>query len=149
MAEPVKNYPGVFAPGTIFDEYPFLLPNLVSTAVVLFGLFVGVFFLEETHEQKKDRHDPGLEIGAWILETCFGRRNDPPAYSKLAEASLEETTYLMDDDQSEPPDYLSSGRNSHEDAQVLRDAEAAVNKPSGRAFTPQVMLNVVAYGILA
>ena len=45
----------------MFDTYPYLLPNLVCSAIVVFGLAVGVLFLEETHEDRKYDRDRGLE----------------------------------------------------------------------------------------
>jgi hypothetical protein len=67
LAEPVKNYPGVFATGGLFDKFPYLLPNLICVGVVLAGLITGFLFLEESHEDKKDCPDFGLILGNRIL----------------------------------------------------------------------------------
>jgi hypothetical protein len=68
LAEPVKNYPGFFAKGGLFDKFPYLLPNLICVGVVVAGLITGFLFLEESHEDKKDRPDFGLELGNRILQ---------------------------------------------------------------------------------
>ena len=164
MAEPVTNYPGIFSRGTILEKYPFLLPNLVSTVVVLFGLVIGILFLEETHEQKKHQRDHGLELGRWLLAKCRFSTTEEFQYSKLGDATLDEATSLMQDDDL-PPDYQSVDASPRLPAKLCDDdtrpleqpldpelpATDAVPKPAaaGSAFTKQVMLNVFAYGILA
>ena len=65
--QPVRNYPSLFAQGGLFDKYPYLLPNLFCAVCVVFGVTVGLLFLEETHQEKKARRDVGVEIGSRIL----------------------------------------------------------------------------------
>ncbi|GME23456.1 putative mfs transporter protein [Neofusicoccum parvum] len=49
FAEPSKNFPALFPEGSLFDKFPYLLPNLIC-ALMLFGsIIAGYFFLEETH----------------------------------------------------------------------------------------------------
>lgn len=67
LADPVQNYPSIFHTGTIFERYPYLLTNLVCASFVMFSLSVGVFFLKETHEDKQDRKDLGLQMGNRIV----------------------------------------------------------------------------------
>ena len=161
LADPTRNYPGVFPPGGILEMFPFLLPNVVSALVVLFGLVVGLLFLEETHEQKKNQRDLGLEIGKWLLRACKFSSSDEYRYSKLADASLDENEALMDDSE-QPPHYRSNessprliGRPCDVDpkpAEQPLDTEATSSensKGAASALTLQVMLSVVAYGVLA
>jgi hypothetical protein len=42
----------MFPKGTIFEKFPYLLPNFVCTVIVLCGLVIGILFLEETHAEK-------------------------------------------------------------------------------------------------
>lgn len=55
LARPVLRYPYIFAEGTIWERFPYLLPNLVCTSIVSFGVIIGILFLEETHAEKKHR----------------------------------------------------------------------------------------------
>ena len=55
LARPANVMP--FFQDTIFETYPFLLPNLVCTGFVVLGLTVGILFLEETHEDRKYDQD--------------------------------------------------------------------------------------------
>ncbi|KAL1625533.1 hypothetical protein SLS56_007280 [Neofusicoccum ribis] len=155
LAEPVKGYPTVFLPGSLFDKFPYLLPNLVCAAVVCFSLIVGILFLEETHEDKKDRFDIGLEIGKWLTRKVRGQREDELSLAAKA-GYLEQTCYLLaeDSEDEQPPGYQSTEGSprlaSIPTASSLRTPPRAAPKPSMRsAFTPQVMLNIVGYGILA
>lgn len=156
FADPVRNYPNIFPEGTILDKFPYLLPNIISAFVVLVGLVVGILFLEETHEKKKFRRDPGLELGRWILRKIKSK-GDEYHYSKWADANLDENTPLVSDDQ---------GQRSYGSPNVARADVAAVAEPNqlehdheadkiapksaaSKALTTQVLLNVVSYGILA
>ena len=53
LAQPCIVYPWLFARDLISVAYPFLLPNLVCVVILLFGIAIGVLFLEETHADKK------------------------------------------------------------------------------------------------
>ncbi|KAK1920170.1 hypothetical protein P3342_002466 [Pyrenophora teres f. teres] len=80
---------------SIFDRYPFLLPNLVCTGFVLLGLSVGILFLEETHEDRKYDQDRGREAGQWLLRKLWNRDADATFDDK--DASLDEMTSMLSD----------------------------------------------------
>ncbi|KAM0346254.1 hypothetical protein ACHAPU_005681 [Fusarium lateritium] len=48
LAQPAVFYPSVFSEDGLFGRYPYLLPNLVSVAVVVIAVIQGLFLLEET-----------------------------------------------------------------------------------------------------
>src|SRR5689334_15510319 len=106
LAKPVDAFPSIFAPGSIWDRYPYLLPNLFSAICVFMGLVVGILFLEETHVEKKHNRDRGVELGRHIL-TYFQRRRPQAVPGKGAE---EAEALLHSEEQL--PSYLSqkSGR---------------------------------------
>ncbi|OJD39860.1 mfs transporter [Diplodia corticola] len=49
FAEPSKNFPALFPPGSLFDRFPYLLPNLICALMLLGSILAGYLFLEETH----------------------------------------------------------------------------------------------------
>lgn len=49
FAEPAKYYPSLFSPDGLFGKFPYLLPNLVSTGVILLAMLQGYLFLKETN----------------------------------------------------------------------------------------------------
>lgn len=178
LADPVRNYG--WAQGSIWDKFPFLLPNVFCTGVVIVGMLVGILFLEETHEDKKHQRDRGLEVGKWILRLITTKAPTPAFSSRKRDYTLETFT-LMHEDIDCPPDYKStasspelspsaapmglpppayqsiegSPRNSlvaervDEEALAVEAETAKRNASLSNAFTKQVNLIIVSYGILA
>ncbi|KAK5133577.1 hypothetical protein LTR08_007616 [Meristemomyces frigidus] len=105
LADPVHNYPGIFSEGTVFDRFPYLLTNLVCAAVVAFSLTVGLLFLEETHEDKRERRDIGRELGCWLLNR-FRRAPATPLTAYKSEYTEESLTLMAEFDL--PPHYSST-----------------------------------------
>lgn len=163
LARPCINMPNIFPSGTIWEKYPYLLPNLFSAATCVVGVVIGILFLEETHADKKDRHDPGLALGKCITRH-FSRKRE-----ELKDDNVSETSSLLSRHES-LPDYrttensplLSSTPAADMEAQPLLDADVVdkrlrastertekVSIPAREAFTRPVIMNIVSYGILA
>ncbi|KAF2872015.1 major facilitator superfamily domain-containing protein [Massariosphaeria phaeospora] len=53
FAEPADNFPSVFSPSGVFAKFPYLLPNLICAALLLFSMIAGYILLEETHPDKQ------------------------------------------------------------------------------------------------
>jgi MFS family permease len=144
LAQPCENYPALFARSSLWDKFPFLLPNLVCITVLVCGIVVGFLFLEETHPEKKHRRDPGLELGHWLVNRCWGSRVQLPDHSDV---DVKEKYF------DAPPGYETA-----ESSPCLRPVDDGVSadcdlegqkSPAPKAFTRQVILAIVAYGILA
>jgi MFS family permease len=159
LAQPCVNYPWLFSRNTLFDRFPFLLPNLVCIVVLMCGIVVGFLFLEETHPEKKHRRDPGRELGHWLISLCWGSRVQLPDDSDVG---VEETKYFVYGDV--PPEYESAesspclrpvnvsvgGRVDDDVGANECDIDVEGQKPAApKAFTRQVIFTIVAYGILA
>lgn len=124
---------------------------------MLCGVIVGILFLEETHEAKKLRRDPGLEVGKWILNK-FSRCTSVTRFS--GEKSQWETVPLLNEE-DQPPGYRTATGSptlhrstTNDDNLVGLDLERPVvisrTKPAvTKAFTSQVIRNIMGYGILA
>ena len=172
LAQPCKNLPRFFSPGTIFAKYPFLLPNLVCTIVLIFGLVVGVLFLEETHQEKKYHRDVGLEAGRWILKLCTritGRTACKAGVDGHLQSGRISTWHLLPEDEELPEYSLSDGpelpgyrttdgtprqsssRSQSPSARVIEESTPSTNKcrAAQKAFNKQVLLAIGAFGILA
>lgn len=148
LADPAKNHPNWFSADSIFVQYPYLLPNVVCAGVVLFSLAVGFLFLEETHEEKRDDRDRGLECGKALLR-CFGRARE----IRLDE---EETMRFLHDGVLACPSTESlpilislpsspSGRVKPEDCPALQSKAPTLLQ----ALTRQVLVIIAAFFILA
>jgi hypothetical protein len=146
LAEPVKNYPSMFRQGSIFERFPYLLPNLVCAGFVAFSLICGLLFLEETHEDKQEKRDACLEVGDWFLGLFSSR-------SRRAHSAQEEKLTLMHEDVKVEFDSRdSTPRSSTSDISERLPKHAESSRPQYKwreMFTNQVMLNILAYGLLA
>lgn len=161
LAQPCESFPTVFARGTLFDQFPFLLPNLVCAVILAFGVLVGVLFLEETHEELKGRRDFGIEAGRWLLGHLRTRMTDEITVEKAGEAILQENFALLEDE--EPPGYRTTEGSPCHPSSPSRSPNAlpaGTKSKSGRglksqprgvrkAFTKQVILNIAGFGLLA
>ncbi|KAL6807640.1 major facilitator superfamily domain-containing protein [Trichoderma sp. SZMC 28013] len=166
LARPCVSYPAYFARGSIWDQYPYLLPNLFSAATVLFGVVVGILFLEETHLGKKGEKDRGREIGdriaALFTRATYGRADKHEKLHLLADGQQNGYGALSDsptpdatkpprgrEDGDVPPGYRSrdiSPQVSSPDTAETSDVQP--DQPT-KIFTKPVVMNIISYGILA
>ena len=138
LAQPCLSYPSLFPRNTIFDSFPFLLPNLVCVVVLLAGIVVGFLFLEETHPEKKYRRDSGLALGYWLLSKVTRASS-----VKLGEYTETKSATVEDEFDHDADKEIESSSDDE-------DIEGQIKKRAGqKAFTRQVIFNIVAYGILA
>lgn len=49
FADPHLNWPNAFPRGSLFDRFPYLLPNLICAALLFVSIVLGYFLLQETH----------------------------------------------------------------------------------------------------
>ncbi|QGA18420.1 hypothetical protein EYB26_006105 [Talaromyces marneffei] len=158
LARPVLSYPGIFKAGTIFDRFPFLLPNLVCIGILIVGITIGTLFLEETHAEKKHRRDHGVELGRWLLGRFSSRHEEvaEPMEVKAGLISEMENEELYED---QPPEYRSR-ESSPRPSSIgnVRPREIDVDLEGPRrsrrvgfknALTKPVVCVIVGYGILA
>ncbi|KAL4785862.1 permease of the major facilitator superfamily [Aspergillus varians] len=154
LSQPCKNYPWLFSRGTVFERFPFLLPNLVCVVVLVSGIVVGLLFLEETHPEKKHRRDRGLELGNWLIGRCCGS-GVQPAEDPDVKADAADSDYFDDYEETAPPAYRSAEASPRLGPVKEVDnlsGDDDIEKQSGgtpKAFTRQVIFNIIAYGILA
>ncbi|KXH61036.1 major facilitator superfamily transporter [Colletotrichum salicis] len=153
LAEPVKSYPQYFKAGTIWEQYPFLLPNLFSAATVFCGVVIGLLFLEETHAERKKRRDPGVDLGKRIISWVSAKSCPIPARKAEKQA-------LLDDDElpgyrtnESSPQLVGSESTIPEPTETLDLTEASIIDEIAEQpkviFTRPVILNIISYGILA
>ena len=160
MADPVKNYPSVFGHSVVLQKNPYILPNLVCTGVVLLGLIVGFLFLEETHQDKRDRHDFGLVLGRHLLR-CI-----PWIGKSLCEnGATEEARRVVTDEKGDYRPIPASPQLTATVAMGTDDSAIPVSEKTAevdllhqqtepkvsfyKSLTKQIKLIIVSYGLLA
>ncbi|KAI0192485.1 MFS general substrate transporter [Astrocystis sublimbata] len=164
LARPCANFPAIFSAGTIWERFPYLLPNLFSAIVVLIGVITGFLFLEETHAQKKMERDRGLEIGDWIVSklTSFRKCTEPRDEKSKLVVRDDDMRPLIDHDEQLPT--YRTNENTPASSPRLKSAPAPtiprdsldLAQPAkemgvgfSKTFTLPVVLNIVSFGILA
>ncbi|KAI7286306.1 MFS general substrate transporter [Hortaea werneckii] len=143
LANPLGVKPGeVIKDPTLFQRFPYALPNLVSACFFAIGITNGLLFLEETLETKKGKRDYGRVVGEKITGLVKSRV-----------LKVEEILHLRSS---------SSAREEAETEPLLKpqeDEEAAPNNDSAKStspppelreiMTPQSALNLLVYFGLA
>ena len=113
-------------------------------------------FLQETHEDKKYDEDRGLEAGKWLLRKVW--RLEASASLDEKDAPLDEMTSMLEDHDinthayrstDSSPTLCSTRTSMSEPPAFSLDQEKAPAPPVRQAFTKQVCLNILCYGILA
>lgn len=162
LARPVDSLPIFFRPGSIWERFPYLLPNLFSATCVFIGVLIGVLFLEETHAEKKHQHDRGREFGDLLLARLPWRKATEDKGKQKALDFADEQQPLLVDTEEHLPGYRTGSKRSpsiseDESADESLDLEEggglilteAEKGPVARVFTKPVVLVIVSYGILA
>ena len=156
FARPAETMPGLFSKDGLFGQRPYLLPNLVSASCVFIGVVIGVLFLNETHAEKKNRRDPGIDLGNYLLS----RASQITFTRKPSKKSLEELALLGETDES-LPGYCTAGlpeRPSTSPTKIPRDnvdreesglPQQPKEKPAGKTFSSMTIRIIVTFGILA
>ena len=75
LASPARKYPELFGDSKFLKEFPFALPNLVSSVIFTIGIIAGILFLKESLESKKHRRDYGLVLGRYLTSCCSSARS--------------------------------------------------------------------------
>ncbi|KAF5612142.1 tetracycline resistance TCR1 [Fusarium subglutinans] len=165
LARPCISYPEIFPRGTIWDRYPYLLPNLFSAATVFFGVIIGLLFLDETHAEKKSQRDRGREIGDYLaswfggVAGCNGRGRSPEKQALLdGKQNVQYLSTSVRPGSAHSDEALPAYRSQENsprlapqpDTQSLNEAplEPIVVRKS-KTFTKPVIMNIISYGILA
>lgn len=151
LADPVSSWPAIFSESSIFRHFPYLLPNLVCTVVVLLSLATGILLLEETHAQRKHKRDHGLVIGKKFLALISIARE--PGYNEVATA---EQTFM--DKESHDSEITSrtllppalTPRNSLDGLKVPMTSLAPAYSQTRRSLVSrQTVLIITSMGIVA
>jgi hypothetical protein len=132
LAEPVKSYPAFFRADGLFGRYPYLLPNLVCTGVIVLSFVIGLLFLEETHKENCDRCDS--ERGRGMID-AWRRLKKAKRYQKEADYHPITSSPI-----SLPTSTVLAREENYDDSQ-------AITRYYG--FTRNIKLIILSYGILA
>ncbi|KAK6708682.1 hypothetical protein SNK04_009637 [Fusarium graminearum] len=60
FANPHDSWPEAFPAGGLFQRYPYLLPNLICSGLLLVSIVLGFLLLEETHPDMQNKYVPAI-----------------------------------------------------------------------------------------
>ncbi|KAF9697363.1 hypothetical protein EKO04_004945 [Ascochyta lentis] len=82
FSQPADNFPAMFSPTGLFAKFPYLLPNLICSSLLVLSMIMAYFLLEETHPDKRPQsYTEGDSTAAanTTLLPAQGATADPPA----------------------------------------------------------------------
>ncbi|KZL71893.1 major facilitator superfamily transporter [Colletotrichum tofieldiae] len=132
----------------LFLRYPYALPALINSMVLLVSLLATFFFLEETLEPLRRRYDPGIAVSRKIASLlCFSR--DQTAHYEAISLEPDENKEMSfvnsteEDDEENP----ASSSTSVEDNDQADEKPVSV-LPTRRIFTKKMLLVLFAAVLL-
>ncbi|KAJ9302278.1 hypothetical protein DTO271G3_1144 [Paecilomyces variotii] len=136
LAKPAEGFPSVFSPDGLFGEFPFLLPNLICSGLLLLSIIGGLLFLQETHP----------DMQPWSIPEEFDKSTAEtpllPPYGATANASadLRAESYGT---------FNQVDMHEDEQWQVRADGPMTPTSPSPKikVFSGRVAMLVIALGI--
>jgi len=151
LADPVKNLPSIFHKGTVWEEFPYLLPNLIVVLFIMTSGLLGFLFLEESNPEMQNQADMGRKISSW-----FGRKIG----QLFGRVGTREYATLATDEHSIPLANMNSDNLEEEESfqEEADEIDASSPTPSTRtnslrlntsAYTLQVILQILAVSLLA
>ncbi|KZM26379.1 transmembrane transport [Ascochyta rabiei] len=82
FSQPADNFPAMFSSTGVFAKFPYLLPNLICSSLLVLSMIMAYFLLEETHPDKRQQgHIEGDHTATanTPLLPAQGATADPPA----------------------------------------------------------------------
>ncbi|EFE37303.1 hypothetical protein TRV_08041 [Trichophyton verrucosum HKI 0517] len=143
LAEPTKTIPSVFPEGSIWEKFPYLLPNLIVTLFIATSGSLGFFFLEETHPHLQNSRNVGLEMSQWLCRKTmklFGYSDTQ--YAVLSSNGDDNIPLHCTED----VEFTAINESSSNDAD--KDSNMETKSPVKSAYSVQVILQILAASIL-
>lgn len=82
FSRPADNFPAIFSSTGLFAKFPYLLPNLICSSLLVLSMIMAYFLLEETHPEKRARSQAESNNKAGVqtpLLPAQGATANPPA----------------------------------------------------------------------
>ncbi|KAF2666182.1 MFS general substrate transporter [Microthyrium microscopicum] len=142
LANPLRRSPeDTSAGGSLLWRFPYALPNIVSASFFLIGITIGILFLQETLESRRNKPDWGLVIGRNIVLAVRS------SASRLKRAISRQPVYT-----AVPTHSPSHSRVVSRDLENAKSSKKSENGPRptySSVLTYQTSLYLLAYTILA
>jgi hypothetical protein len=137
FSDPAKNFPGRFSADGIFGRFPYLLPNLICSGLMLLSVLAAWILMKETHPDNQPSnvadvpfvpHRPSISTSRPLLTSGGAAANleqdNYGTFAHVEESAIEEDWNVKADGTSRGPSRAPS--------------------VSGKTFTKRVTLLIVA-----
>ncbi|EUC27524.1 hypothetical protein COCCADRAFT_41774 [Bipolaris zeicola 26-R-13] len=133
---------------SLLQRYPYALPPLINSALLLVPLLATFFFLEETLEPLRKRYDPGIAVSRRLVSLVFSSTRNELAHYEAIPVEIDEDREMEFLDRTENDDQSNSSMRSNS----IPEGDVIGNKteyslPTPRTFTKKIMLVLLA-GVL-
>jgi MFS family permease len=144
LANPLDVRPGEERTGgSLFERFPYALPNIVSAVFFAIGITTGLLYLEETLETKQGTRDYGLVLGQKLkkfADRCFTRTKEV--------LRLQQTRSKSETAETEP--LLKPTTEDEENALQSEPSKPRAPPPNWReVLNYQSNMNLLTYTLLA
>lgn len=142
LANPLDVAPGEkIEGGSLFERYPYALPNIVSAIFFAVGITTGLLYLEETLETKRGQRDYGLILGRKLNSLAL------KCVAKVKSAAgLQGKSPKPEQDESEPLIKAQDEERALPEQPIKRQPPP----PSWReVLNRQAVINLITYTLLA
>lgn len=159
LADPVNSFPSIFGPDSLIGgkngvkwlaDFPYALPNVVSSFFILSSAIALVLGLDETHVALKNKPDYGRRFGKYLFRILFRRGHRSSGeyeYSALNDQVELQDTALADNEHSpRDRDPRSSTTPTHTPPQR---SSATIPLSFRQIFSKNVILTLVTHHLLA
>ncbi|KAJ3510241.1 hypothetical protein NM208_g15558 [Fusarium decemcellulare] len=104
FATPHDSWPEAFPKGGLFDRFPYLLPNLICSGLLLVSILLGSFLLEETHPDMQPKlAEPAEYIASEETPLMPSSNGTQPETYGAIDLSPEDWDALTVEDEKEIP----------------------------------------------
>jgi hypothetical protein len=135
FADPHDSYPDLFPKGSLFERFPYLLPNLICAGMLLVSILLGYFLLEETH--------PDMQPRVLLPEDTFLSENTP--LIETSDAMKRPAVDLRDENYGTMRSLEAHAQPSSS-SQTAKDATETENQPVN-IFSKRIMAIILALSI--
>ncbi|KAK0714857.1 major facilitator superfamily domain-containing protein [Lasiosphaeris hirsuta] len=130
FADPHETFPHMFPKGSLFEEFPYLLPNLICAGMLLLSILLGYFLLEETH--------PDMQPRVFLPDDTFLSENTP--LIETSDAMKRPAVDLRDDN-------YGTVRGRECDSSGTARSKGQAKRPVGSIFCKRIMAVILALSI--
>ncbi|KAK3353613.1 major facilitator superfamily domain-containing protein [Lasiosphaeria hispida] len=130
FADPHETFPHLFPKGSLFERFPYLLPNLICAGMLLLSILLGYFLLEETH--------PDMQPRVFLPDDTFLSENTP--LIETSDAMKRPAVDLRDEN-------YGTVRGREADNSDTTRTKGQAKRPVGSIFCKRIMAVILALSI--